>query len=89
MRRSAWGEAGIFDYFRAVSDAIDIPIMIQDAPVSGTTLTAPFLARMAQEIAHVAYFKIETGGAASKLREIIRSAALRSRGPGMARKASP
>jgi dihydrodipicolinate synthase/N-acetylneuraminate lyase len=46
--------------------------MIQDAPVSGTVLSAPFLARMAKEIEHVAYFKIETPGAASKLRELIR-----------------
>ena len=65
------GEAGIFDFYRAVSDAIDIPIMIQDAPVSGTVLSAAFLARMAREIEHVAYFKIETAGAASKLRELI------------------
>ena len=64
-------EAGILDFFRAVSDAISIPIMIQDAPVSGTALTAPFLARMAREIEQVAYFKIETPFAAAKLRELI------------------
>ncbi|UFN51284.1 dihydrodipicolinate synthase family protein [Roseomonas sp. OT10] len=64
-------EAGIFEFFRAVSDAISIPIMIQDAPVSGTTLTAPFLARMATEIEQVSYFKIETPFAAAKLRELI------------------
>jgi dihydrodipicolinate synthase/N-acetylneuraminate lyase len=65
-------KTGIHDFYRAVSDAIDIPIMIQDAPVSGTTLPAPFLARMAQEIANVSYFKIEVPGAAAKLREMIR-----------------
>ena len=64
-------ERGISDFFRIVSDAVDIPIMIQDAPVSGTSLSAPFLARMAKEIANVAYFKIEVPGAASKLRELI------------------
>jgi dihydrodipicolinate synthase/N-acetylneuraminate lyase len=46
--------------------------MIQDAPVSGTPLSAAFLARMAKDIKNVAYFKIETAGAASKLRELIR-----------------
>ena len=66
------GEAAIHDFFRQVSDAIDIPIMIQDAPVSGTALPAPFLVRMAQEIANVAYFKIETPFAAAKLREMVR-----------------
>ncbi len=65
-------EPQAFEFFAAVSDAISIPIMIQDAPVSGTALPAPFLARMAREIEQVAYFKIETSGAASKLRELIR-----------------
>ncbi|MBI1775976.1 MAG: dihydrodipicolinate synthase family protein [Proteobacteria bacterium] len=66
------GEGAIFDFFRRVSDAIKIPIMIQDAPVSGTPLSASFLARMAKEIENVAYFKIEVPGAAAKLREMIR-----------------
>ncbi|MCZ4312541.1 dihydrodipicolinate synthase family protein [Comamonadaceae bacterium G21597-S1] len=65
------GEAGIRGFFEAVSDAIDIPIMIQDAPVSGTALPVALLAQMAREIRNVAYFKIETPQAASKLRELI------------------
>ena len=64
-------EAQIYEFFARVSDAIDIPIMIQDAPVSGTTLSPAFLARMAREIKQVCYFKMETAGAASKLRELI------------------
>ncbi|MDR5738978.1 MULTISPECIES: dihydrodipicolinate synthase family protein [unclassified Caballeronia] len=64
-------EKGIYEFFGKVSDAIGIPIMIQDAPVAGTPLSAPFLARMAREIENVAYFKIETAQAASKLRELI------------------
>lgn len=66
------GEEKIAEFYAALSDAIDIPIMIQDAPVSGTALSAAFLARMAKEIQNVCYFKIETSGAASKLRELIR-----------------
>jgi dihydrodipicolinate synthase/N-acetylneuraminate lyase len=58
-----------------------IPIMIQDAPVSGTVLSAAFLARMASEIEHVAYFKIETPGAASKLRELVRLGGAAIEGP--------
>jgi len=65
-------EAAIFEYFARLSDAISIPIMIQDAPVSGTVLSAPLLARVAREIEQVSYFKIETAFAASKLRELIR-----------------
>ncbi len=66
------GEGPIAAFYQAVSDAINIPIMIQDAPVAGTLLSAELLARLAREVEHVAYFKIETPGAASKLREIIR-----------------
>ena len=65
-------EEKIYEFYAALSDAIDIPILIQDAPVSGTALSAAFLARMAKEIKNVCYFKIETAGAASKLRELIR-----------------
>src|SRR5882757_8385987 len=64
-------EAGIFEFFRIVSDAISIPIMIQDAPVAGTALSAAFLARMARELKNIAYFKIETPQAAAKLRDLI------------------
>jgi len=65
-------EGAIVEFFQRLSDAISIPIMIQDAPVSGTVLSASLLARMAREIEQVSYFKIETAGAASKLRELIR-----------------
>jgi 4-hydroxy-tetrahydrodipicolinate synthase/2-keto-3-deoxy-L-arabinonate dehydratase len=65
-------EPQIEEFLHRLSDAIEIPIMIQDAPVSGTPLSASFLARLAREIEHVAYFKIETPGAAAKLRELIR-----------------
>lgn len=64
-------EAGVLDYFHRLSDAIDIPIMVQDAPISGTVLSAAALARMAREIEHVSYFKIESAGAASKIRALI------------------
>ncbi|MGY0195076.1 dihydrodipicolinate synthase family protein [Leptothrix sp. BB-4] len=65
-------ETQIFEFYQQVSDAIDIPIMVQDAPASGTVLSPAFLARMAREIEQLSYFKIETAGAAAKLRELIR-----------------
>ncbi len=64
-------EPRIFEFFARLSDAVGIPVMIQDAPASGTLLSAPFLARMAREIEQISYFKIETAGAAAKLRELI------------------
>ena len=74
-------EQQIYDFYARVSDAIDIPIMIQDAPASGTVLSAAFLARMAREIEQVSYFKIETPGAANKLRELIKLAGEAAEGP--------
>ncbi|MBV7427923.1 MULTISPECIES: dihydrodipicolinate synthase family protein [unclassified Acidovorax] len=66
-----FSEARIRSFFQGVSDAVGIPVMVQDAPAAGTPLSAAFLARMAQEIEQVCYFKMETAGAASKLRELI------------------
>ena len=65
-------EDNIYAFYDHVSQAIDIPIMVQDAPASGTVLSPAFLARMAKGIQQVSYFKIETAGAATKLRELIR-----------------
>jgi 2-keto-3-deoxy-L-arabinonate dehydratase len=64
-------ENGIFDFFRVVSDAIDIPVMIQDAPVAGTPLPVALLARIARETSNVRYFKVEVPMAAAKLRNLI------------------
>jgi 2-keto-3-deoxy-L-arabinonate dehydratase len=64
-------ESAIYEFYAAVSDAIRIPIMIQDAPVAGTAMSAAFLARMAREIPQIAYFKIEMAGTAAKLRELV------------------
>jgi 2-keto-3-deoxy-L-arabinonate dehydratase len=74
-------EAQTRAFFQQISDAISIPIMIQDAPVAGTPLSAAFLASMAREIEQVRYFKIETTGAASKLRELIRLGGSAVEGP--------
>ena len=64
-------KAGIFEHFAAASDAVSIPIMVQDAPLSGVTLSVPLLVRMAREIGNVSYFKMETPFAADKLAALI------------------
>jgi len=61
-------EKGIFEHFQRVADASPLPIMVQDAPLSGVALSVPFLVRLARELPSVRYFKIETPGAAAKLR---------------------
>jgi len=57
----AVGENDIYAYYRAMSEAISIPIFIQnhDAP-AGTRLSPQFCARLVQELEHVDWIKEET-----------------------------
>ena len=50
---------------------VGIPIMIQDAPLSGVELPVDFLVRVAKTIDMVKMFKIECAGAAAKLRGLV------------------
>jgi len=72
---------GIFEHFQAVNDAIGIPIMVQDAPLSGVTLPVDLLARLARELNNVSYFKIECPFAADKLAALIDAAGDHIEGP--------
>ena len=51
----------IYDYYRALSEAIAIPIFIQnhDAP-AGTRMSPEYVAKLVKELAHVDYVKEET-----------------------------
>ena len=69
-----------FEQFAAVSD-VGIPIMIQDAPLSGVDLPVPLLVKMAQELEMVKLFKIECVGAAHKLRALIAAGGAAIEGP--------
>ena len=68
------------EQFRRAAD-IGLPIMVQDAPLSGVELSADFLARLAIEIEQVSYLKIETAQAADKLRAVIQAAGDSLAGP--------
>ncbi len=74
-------EAGIVEHFARVAEAARIPIMVQDAPLSGVELPVPLLARLAREIAELGYFKIETAQAAAKLRALIAAGGAAIEGP--------
>ncbi|MGN6580872.1 MAG: dihydrodipicolinate synthase family protein [Bordetella sp.] len=74
-------EAQIYQFFQDITQGLTIPLMIQDAPASGTVLSVPFLARLANEIEAVSYFKVETPGAASKLRDLIAAGGAAIEGP--------
>ncbi len=64
-------DTGVIDHFKRVAEAVSLPIMIQDAPLSGVTLSVALLARLAREEPKIRHFKIEVPGTATKLRALI------------------
>ena len=74
-------ETGIVEHFARVADAAPIPIMVQDAPLSGVSLSVTLLARLAREVPQVRYFKIEVPGAAAKIRALIEAGGTTIAGP--------
>ena len=74
-------ETRVFEHFARVAEAVSIPLMVQDAPLSGVGLSVPFLARLAREVPQVRYFKIEVPGAAAKLRALVEAGGEAIAGP--------
>jgi dihydrodipicolinate synthase/N-acetylneuraminate lyase len=74
-------ETGMLQHFAQVEEASQLPIIVQDAPLSGVPLTVPFLVRLAKEVPGVRYFKIEVPGTAAKLRALIEAGARAIEGP--------
>lgn len=74
-------DQGVFEHFAAVSEAVNIPIMVQDAPLSGVNLSVPLLVKMANELEQVQYFKIECPFAADKLEALIKAGGDKIVGP--------
>jgi 2-keto-3-deoxy-L-arabinonate dehydratase len=68
------GEEATYRFFADVAESIDIPIVVQDAPMAGIVLSAPLLVRMARGIPNVRYFKLENADAADKTRALLAEA---------------
>lgn len=75
------GEAAMLEHFGRVADAGGLPVMVQDAPLSGVQLSVPFLVQLAQSVPAARYFKIEVPGAAAKLRGLIEAGGSAIEGP--------
>ena len=74
-------ETGIVEHYARVAAVAPVPIMVQDAPLSGVTLSVPLLVRLAREVPQVRYFKIEVAQAAAKLRALIEAGGNAIAGP--------
>lgn len=69
-----------YEQFSRVGD-VGVPIMVQDAPLSGINLNVELLVRMAKEIEMVKLFKIECAFAADKLAKLIKQGGSAIEGP--------
>jgi 2-keto-3-deoxy-L-arabinonate dehydratase len=59
---------GVFHYYRAINDAVRIPIMVQDAPLlTQVAIGADLLARMSRELPRVTLVKVEAPPTAPKI----------------------
>jgi len=71
----------VIEYFRQVADTADIPIMVQDAPLSPTPLPVSLLIDLVHQVPQVQYAKIEVPQAADKLHALVSALGDRLPGP--------
>lgn len=64
-------EKPMTEHFQLIAEACGIPLMLQDAPLSGVALPVAAMVRLAKAVPLLQYFKIECAGAAAKLRGLI------------------
>jgi 4-hydroxy-tetrahydrodipicolinate synthase len=66
------GPGEVREYYRAISDAVTIPIFIQDVPIA--PVSAGLARQIAEESEHVRYIKVETPPVASKVADMVAGA---------------
>lgn len=72
LRRGSLSEDVIADYYRAISDAAEMPVFIQNnMPPIGTDMSAEFMLTLCREIEHVQYIKEETVPSTVRLSGIV------------------
>lgn len=60
------------EYFGAIAKAVDIPIMLQDAPIaSGISIPVPVMVNLAKEYENIVYAKVEAPPTTVKITEVI------------------
>ena len=68
---------GLMHYFDAISRAVNIPIMVQDAPLlTAVPMPSALLVRMSKEIAHVEYVKVEAPPTPPKVTALVKTGGL-------------
>ncbi|MDE0100796.1 MAG: dihydrodipicolinate synthase family protein [Bryobacterales bacterium] len=66
---------GLMFFYGKISDAVSIPIMVQDAPMlSGVPMPPALLARLGKEVENVQYVKVEAPPTAPKISAVVEAA---------------
>jgi len=74
IKRQPLPQKLIFDYYRKIAEAAEVPVFIQNySPPIGTDMSAEFLQKLCREIDHVEYVKEETVPSTIKLTEIVKN----------------
>ena len=64
--------AALADYYETIATEIGLPVVVEDAPMlTGTPMSAPFLAALGRDIAGIAAIKIETMPPAPKVGDVV------------------
>lgn len=62
----------LYEYFAGIAAAVDIPIMLQDAPIaSGVAMPTALIARLSKEFENVQYIKVEAPPTFIKMTEVL------------------
>ncbi len=64
----------LLQYYRGISDTVDLPIFVQNSTDLGTVLSVKTMVRLVQEVEHVEYIKEETTPATHHLTELLEMA---------------
>ena len=72
-------EAAFLEYYRGISDVVDIPVFIQNHS-RGSVLSVKTMARIIQEVEHVEYIKEETFPVTHKLTQLLEVAGPKLKG---------
>lgn len=62
----------VYEYFREVSEAVSVPVVVQDEPVNtGVVMPAKFLARLINELPNCRYLKLEEAPTTIKISSLL------------------
>ncbi len=62
----------LYEYYAKIANAVDVPIMIQDAPnTSGVNIPAATIARLVREFDNILYVKVEAPPTINKITEVL------------------